>query len=109
MLVSVANGKWGGNNSNGFEYYRTENGSNQGRNLALTGLCVPRSVDNCNEGVCLSGGPLRCGETGSCFSAKVDRFVLQKQNINLMHASGERERVLHWQPTGSNPLYHRDG
>jgi len=30
----------GGNNLNGFRDFRTENGSSQGRNLALTGVCV---------------------------------------------------------------------
>ena len=29
----------------GVKYFRTENGSSQGRNLALTGLCVPSSLE----------------------------------------------------------------
>ena len=31
----------GGNTLNAFKHFRTENGSIQGQNLALTGLCVP--------------------------------------------------------------------
>ena len=37
---------WGGNNSNGFQDFHTENGSRQGQNLALTGLCVPSWLDS---------------------------------------------------------------
>ena len=33
-----------GNNLNGVKDFRTENGSSQRQNLALTGLCVPRSL-----------------------------------------------------------------
>jgi len=33
-----------GNNLNGFRGFRTENGSSQGRNLALAGLFVPNSL-----------------------------------------------------------------
>jgi len=36
----------GGNNVNGFKDCRTENGSSQGQNLALTGLFVPSSLDS---------------------------------------------------------------
>jgi len=30
----------------GYKDFRTENGSSQGQNLALTGLCVPSSLDS---------------------------------------------------------------
>ena len=33
-------------NFNGFKDFRTENGSSQGQNLALTGLFVPSSLDS---------------------------------------------------------------
>ena len=35
-----------GNHLNGFEDFRTENGSSQCQNLALTGLCVPNLLDS---------------------------------------------------------------
>ena len=35
-----------GNALNNFKDVRTENGSSEGRSLALTGLCVPRSLDS---------------------------------------------------------------
>jgi len=34
------------NNLNGFKVFRTENGSSQGQNLAMTGLCVLGSLDS---------------------------------------------------------------
>ena len=36
----------GGGNLKGFKDHRTENGSSQGQNLALTALCVPNSRDS---------------------------------------------------------------
>jgi hypothetical protein len=36
----------GGNNLNGFQEFRTENSSSQGRNLAMTVLCVPNSLED---------------------------------------------------------------
>jgi len=39
-------GERGGNSLNDFRDMRTENGSNQGRNLALTLLFVPNSLDS---------------------------------------------------------------
>ena len=36
----------GENNLNTFNDVRTENGSSQGQNLALTGLCGPSSLDS---------------------------------------------------------------
>ena len=36
----------GGNNLNGVNDYRTENGSSPGQSLALTVLCVPCSLDS---------------------------------------------------------------
>ena len=33
-------------NKNGFKDFRTEKGSRQGQNLALTGLCVPSLLDS---------------------------------------------------------------
>ena len=39
----------GWNNLNGLNHFRTENGSSQGQNLALTGLFVPSSLDSGNE------------------------------------------------------------
>ena len=36
----------GGKNLNGFGGFRTENGSSQGQDLALTILCVPYSLDS---------------------------------------------------------------
>ena len=38
--------EWGGDNLNGVQDFRTENGSSQGQNLALTGLIVPSSLDS---------------------------------------------------------------
>ena len=40
----VTAGERGGNNLHGFEEFRYEIGPSQGQNLALTGLCVPRSL-----------------------------------------------------------------
>jgi len=40
----------GGNNLNGFQDFRTANGSSQGQNLALTGLFVPTSFESGTEG-----------------------------------------------------------
>jgi len=45
-VPTMAAGERGGNNLNGFEDFRTENGSSQGQNLALTGLFVPSSIDS---------------------------------------------------------------
>jgi len=54
---ALPTGERGGNNLNGFKDIRTENGSRQGQNLALTGLCVPRSLDSTNQSpVVLKGG-----------------------------------------------------
>jgi len=39
-----------GNNLTGVNDFRTENGSSQGQNLALTGLCVPSSFDGIGGG-----------------------------------------------------------
>ena len=36
----------GGNNLHNFEDVRPENGSSQGQNLAVTGLCVPSWLDS---------------------------------------------------------------
>ena len=36
----------GGNNLDGFKNFRTENGSSQGQNMALTGSFVPSSLDS---------------------------------------------------------------
>ena len=36
--------KW--NVFNGYQHVRTETGSNQGQNMALTALCVPSSLEN---------------------------------------------------------------
>ena len=43
-LRQSSTGERGGNNLNGFKNFRTENGSSQGQNLALTGLFVPSSL-----------------------------------------------------------------
>ena len=45
LLVTTAAAR-GGNNSKGFKDFRTENGSRQGQNLALTGLYVPSSLNS---------------------------------------------------------------
>jgi len=42
----LAAAEMGGNNLNGCQDFRTENGSGQGQNLALTGLFVPSSLDS---------------------------------------------------------------
>jgi len=42
----VPAGERGGNDLNGFKDDRTENGSNQGLNLALTCLCIPSWLDS---------------------------------------------------------------
>ena len=39
-------GERGGNNLNGFQDFRTENGPRHGRNLALTGVFVPSLLDS---------------------------------------------------------------
>ena len=39
-------GERGVNNFNDVQYFRTENSSSQGKNLALTGLCAPSSLDS---------------------------------------------------------------
>ena len=36
-------------------------------------------------------------------------LVLDRQLLPLFHSiRGQRERTLYWQPSGPNPLYHRD-
>ena len=42
----MAPAEWVGNNLNGFKDFRSENGSSQGQNLALTDLGVPSSLDS---------------------------------------------------------------
>ena len=54
---ALATGERGGNYLNGVEDYRTENGSSQGQNLALTGLGVPTSLDIGTASVGLTDPP----------------------------------------------------
>ena len=39
--------EWAGNTCQGLEDVRSQNGSGQGQNMALTGLYVPSSLDCC--------------------------------------------------------------
>ena len=55
----------GGNHLKGVKEVRTEAGSSQGNNLALTELCVPRSLDSRGA-----------SETGS-FSRRIDFCITQ--------------------------------
>ena len=53
----------GGSNLNYLKDFRIQNGSNQGQNLALAGLCVPNSLDSglpvhFHAGSVLDGGKL---------------------------------------------------
>ena len=45
-LISLASGQRGGNNLNGLKGFRSNHGSNQGQNLAMTGLFDPSSLDS---------------------------------------------------------------
>jgi len=45
-LVLTVLFRGGGDNVNDFQDFRAENGSRQGQNLALAGLCVPYSLDS---------------------------------------------------------------
>ena len=67
----------GGNTLKGFKDVRTENGSSQGQNLALTGLLVPTSLD---RGFYLVGG----AGNSDVFTPYLDGICIRKVTAHLL-------------------------
>jgi len=86
LLALFLDTKRGGNTLNGFPDFRTENGSNKGQNMALTGLIVASWLDSGGSGALASGRQCRwwpraprppCASSllyTLCFRAKREHF-----------------------------------
>ena len=77
----------------GFKDVRTENGSSQGQNLALTGLLVPTSLD---RGFYLVGG----AGNSDVFTPYLDGICIRKVTAHLLSRAHQSLFLVSNQSTG---------